>query len=60
MSKLNQECKKQQNLTQKQEIINPLVKFKPIMDIKVSYKKFIWLHFLTQKTHSYLLILIFF
>ena len=39
MSKLKQEYNRQQSLTPKQEIINLLVKFKPIMDIKVSYIK---------------------
>ena len=49
MSKLKQEYNRQQSLTPKQEIINLLVKFKPIMDIKVSYIKFIWLYFFNLK-----------
>lgn len=36
MNKLNQEGKRQQSLTPMQEIINPLVRFNPIMDINVS------------------------
>jgi len=39
MNKLNQEGKRQQSLTPMQEIINPLVRFNPIMDINVSNMK---------------------
>lgn len=59
MSKLKQHHNRQQSLTQKQGIISHLVRFQARMDIKVSYIKIYFLTFF-KKTHSYLLILIFF
>jgi len=49
MSKMIQEGKRQQNLTPMQEILNPLVKFNPIMDIKVSNLKISLVTFFNPK-----------
>lgn len=49
MNKLNQEGKRQQSLTPMQEIINPLVRFNPIMDIKVSNIKIYLVTFFNPK-----------
>lgn len=49
MSKMIQEGKRQQNLTPMLEILNPLVKFNPIMDIKVSNLKISLVTFFNPK-----------